>query len=531
MKINIGEGIDLDVQLVMTGRGCVIGQSGSGKSFLMGVVAEELCRLNLPFLVVDTEGEYHNLKRSFKVIWVSNSNDADVNLDVDYGRLVEESITGNVPIIFDVSDTVDQSSYVYDMLSALYDFEDKRHMPYLVMIEEADKLAPQVTHSKNNMVEEISVRGRKRGIGLLIATQRPANISKNVLSQCSYGFIGKLTIENDIAAIDILFSNRQLRDSIVRLGQGEFVTFGIGLEHAVRVKGRSIEHYGSTPKVVSSAQSTDIDTIIGRLGWRNPMLSEKHNKGVLHEPQRGTNMPAKPEEIKVIKHAYSKGDAIEYANRMAVHRLAGMALINANETVESVSTFYYPLRHLRILVPKSNSHKFIERYAFIDSEARIARIDKGLKFINTGIKPGASLTGRQENLLKQLRTHGKSEIDKLEKLLGIKSISRDIGALVRIGSVKQSGKYYALNDMLKFSSKHDIEAISSGSADVGGAKRIKSGKAMAAAKIMFPGCSVYDLDVAYIEMYKINLRKKDKLRVFVIDSISFKDRTSDIAPF
>ncbi|MEM0149691.1 MAG: DUF87 domain-containing protein [Candidatus Micrarchaeaceae archaeon] len=531
MRINIGEGVDLDAQLVMTGRGCVIGQSGSGKSFLMGVVAEELCKLNLPFIVVDTEGEYHNLKNSFKAIWVSNSDSSDVNLDVDYGMLLEESITGNIPIIFDVSDTVDQSSYVYDILGALYDLEDKRHMPYLVMIEEADKLAPQVTHNKNNMVEEISVRGRKRGIGLLIATQRPANISKNVLSQCSYGFIGKLTIENDIAAIDILFSNRQLRDSIVRLGQGEFMPFGIGIEHVVKVKGREIEHYGSTPKVIAGIQSADINAIIGRLGTHQPLQHEKHISDVLHIPQKGAKAQTKPKEIEVVKHAYSEKDAIEYARKKASHRLAGMAGINADETVESVSTFYYPLRHLRILVPKRNSHKFIERYAFINQKAGIARIDKGLRLINTGIKPGASLTNRQESILQQLRIHGRSEIDTLEKRSGIKSISKDIDALIRMGSVKQAGKYYALNDMLKLSSKRDIGTISMESTDVDSMAQTKSGSAMAAAKLMFPGCKVYDLGNVYIEMYKITLRRKDKLRIFVMDSISFRDRTSDIGPF
>lgn len=524
-KINLGEGLDLDAQLVMTGRGCVIGQSGSGKSFMMGVIAEELCKIGLPFIVIDTEGEYHNLKNSYKAIWVSNSKEADIGLDVEYAMLLEESLAGSIPIIFDVSDTTDQLGYVYNILNALYGLEDKRRAPYLVLMEEADKLAPQVTHSKKNVVEEISIRGRKRGIGLLIATQRPANISKNVLSQCSYGFIGKLTIENDIAAIDILFSSRQLRNSIVRLGQGEFMPFGIGIEHVVKVKGRSIEHYGSTPKVVAASQSADIASIIGRLspGSNHEIApvptAQKHVKGV---------KAMQPEAITVIKPLYSEGDAMTYARGKASHRFAGLARIGADETVESVGKFYYPLRHMRILVPTRNSHKFIERYALVDGLARIMRIGKGLKFLSSGIQPGARITGRQEELLKQLRIYGNSGIDSIGARSGSKQVLRDIMALVRAGAVRPAGKRFVLNDWLKFSSRRDMETISDERAGADGKDDVDSNSAMAMAKLLFPGCKVFDIGSAYIMMYKITLRKKDKLRIFILDSISFKDRTHDI---
>jgi type IV secretory pathway VirB4 component len=76
----LGKGLDIDVQAILTGRGCIIGQSGSGKSFLMGVIAEELCRLNMAFCVIDTEGEYSSLKSMFNVIIVGGDN-KDIELD------------------------------------------------------------------------------------------------------------------------------------------------------------------------------------------------------------------------------------------------------------------------------------------------------------------------------------------------------------------------------------------------------------------------------------------------------------------
>ncbi|EQD66124.1 ATP/GTP-binding site motif A [mine drainage metagenome] len=524
MKINMGEGIDLDAQLVMTGRCCVIGQSGSGKSFLIGVIAEELCKLGLPFLIVDTEGEYHNLKSAFKAIWVSNSQESDIGMDVDYTKLLAESINGNVPIVFDVSDVVDQSGYVYSMLGALYNLEDKMHVPYLVIIEEADKLAPQVLHSGKNMVEEISVRGRKRGIGLLIATQRPANISKNVLSQCSYGFVGKLTIENDISAIDILFNNRQLRDSIVHLSQGEFVPFGIGIDRVVKVKGRSLSHYGSTPKVVAGSFTADLSAIIGRVS------SGTYGKGKIADIQampkpRAASKSEVPKTISIIKPNFSEDDALAYANRKASRRVVPIIGKRNAEVVESIDTFYYPLRHFRILVPRRNTHEFIERFALVDAEARIANLNNGLKFVKQGIRANAhNISNSQERLLEQLRVAGKSNIEKLEKHSGTKRLGSEIKSLVGLGAVRLSGKYYMLNDGLKLASKQDFKAI-----EVEGIEpkeiAVMNGASMdSAAKLIFPGCRIYNLGVLYLKMYKITLRRGDRVRVFIIDSISFKDR-------
>ena len=117
------------------------------------------------------------------------------------------------------------------------------------MIEEADRFVPQVAHQKMNIIEELGVRGRKRGIGLIVATQRPSTISKNVLSQCSYGFIGKLTIENDIKAIKQHFSDRNKLKEVVRLNMGEFMPFGSNHDDKFQVRITDMTQKGATPLV------------------------------------------------------------------------------------------------------------------------------------------------------------------------------------------------------------------------------------------------------------------------------------------
>ncbi|HMD79223.1 MAG TPA: DUF87 domain-containing protein, partial [Nitrososphaerales archaeon] len=67
--LEIGTGPDgpfaVEANLVATGRTCVLGSSGSGKSYTVGVLCEELCRNQVPFTIVDTEGEHTGLKEKF----------------------------------------------------------------------------------------------------------------------------------------------------------------------------------------------------------------------------------------------------------------------------------------------------------------------------------------------------------------------------------------------------------------------------------------------------------------------------------
>ena len=134
MEINLAEGVGISAQTVMTGRGCAIGQSGSGKSYLAGVLAEELCRLGMPFLVVDTEGEYASLRSLCNVIVVGGER-GDLALDVDFSRLFRASIEDKLPVVLDLSDTIEKKEVASRALSELYEVESRLRKPYLVLVE------------------------------------------------------------------------------------------------------------------------------------------------------------------------------------------------------------------------------------------------------------------------------------------------------------------------------------------------------------------------------------------------------------
>src|ERR1700751_5370848 len=67
-----------DANILATGRTCVIGASGSGKSYAVGVICEELCKEQVPFAIVDTEGEHSGLKEKYEVILVGDDEKCDL---------------------------------------------------------------------------------------------------------------------------------------------------------------------------------------------------------------------------------------------------------------------------------------------------------------------------------------------------------------------------------------------------------------------------------------------------------------------
>src|SRR3972149_8572590 len=88
----------INAQELVTGRSCIIGQSGSGKSYLIGVVCEKLCENNIGFCIVDTEGEYFSLKEKFQLLWVGGE-DADVNIEeANFNELARKVVKENIPL-------------------------------------------------------------------------------------------------------------------------------------------------------------------------------------------------------------------------------------------------------------------------------------------------------------------------------------------------------------------------------------------------------------------------------------------------
>ncbi|WAI00707.1 ATP-binding protein [Methanogenium organophilum] len=244
-----GRDFGINAQELVTGRTCIIAQSGAGKSWTIAVLCEQLCRYHIGFCLIDTEGEYFSLKDRFDLTWIGADDECDYDIERVEGlkEIIRDSINTGIPVIYDVSE-VEMTEKVSRLADILYDLATEERKPYLMIVEEADKFIPQSRDSIKK-IEEISRRGRKRGLGLMVATQRPAIVTKNVLSQCNNQIIGKLSIENDLKAVDLFFGSKREVEELSSLNPGDFYIMGGLTREKTRMRfgKRETKHRGLTP--------------------------------------------------------------------------------------------------------------------------------------------------------------------------------------------------------------------------------------------------------------------------------------------
>ncbi len=120
---------------------------------------------------------------------------------------------------------------------------------------------------------KIAKRGRKRGLGLMVMTQRPASLAKNILSQSNIFMFGPMTSAIDANAISKELKQSGIRpEDVMALKPGQFYYSDRNGSTLINVKKRKCAHGGATPgqqkdwKVVRSKK--DAAAIAARIGGK-----------------------------------------------------------------------------------------------------------------------------------------------------------------------------------------------------------------------------------------------------------------------
>lgn len=109
---------------------------------------------------------------------------------------------------------------------------DNHTTPLLLVYEEAHKYAPKSNlaryRSSLNAIERIAKEGRKYGVTLLIASQRPSEISETIFSQCNNFIAMRLTNPDDQNYVKRLLPDSlgDLTDTLPTLKSGEAIMIG-----------------------------------------------------------------------------------------------------------------------------------------------------------------------------------------------------------------------------------------------------------------------------------------------------------------
>jgi len=231
----------------------VLGISGSGKTNTAAVLVEELLASGVPMTIVDIEGEYWGLKEKHEVLVAGRSEHADVEFDAAHaGSLAELSVQRAIPIILDLSEYGQEEMYEFLLayFTRLWEACFVHRQPYQVILEEAHEFLPQGQRTPlKEILTRIALRGRKRGLGTILMSQRSAKVDKDVLTQASLLFLHRVVHPIDLKVYqDIIpLPGREVESMVGGLQTGQTIALYQHQAQVVQVRLRHTFHAGATP--------------------------------------------------------------------------------------------------------------------------------------------------------------------------------------------------------------------------------------------------------------------------------------------
>lgn len=268
--LNISPTISLPLDTV-TQRIGIFGISGSGKTYTSSVLTEELLIAGAQIVVFDPLGVWWGLRatidqvqNSVPIIYILGGDHADFPLHPSAGAniadvIVEEGLSA----ILDMSamEQEQQAVFASSFARRLY---SKNREPIHLMIDEADIFAPETPGSNyewecRRIMDTVVRRGRVRGIGVSLISQRPAVIAKSLLAQTGTLIVHRLVSPQDQRSIEMWFKahggdeqRRLVMSSLATLPVGEAWLWSpsdLQLFERVKVRKRYTFDSSATPKV------------------------------------------------------------------------------------------------------------------------------------------------------------------------------------------------------------------------------------------------------------------------------------------
>jgi len=255
--LNISKDLQIDLTKMIGRCISILGIRGSGKTNTSAVVLEEMLKYKYPMTIVDIDGEYWGLKEKYELLVVGNTKNADIQVNVEHARQIAEmSISKNIPVILDMSGFLYEDTYEFllNYMEEIWDLSAKYRKPYEIILEEAHEFIPQGT--KNDLKEiltRIALRGRKRGLGIIILSQRSAKVEKDVLTQAEILFMHKVVHPTDMKVYkEILpLPSKEVSKTISELQVGQCVLFFENDIKKVQIREQETFHAGFTPSLKS----------------------------------------------------------------------------------------------------------------------------------------------------------------------------------------------------------------------------------------------------------------------------------------
>jgi hypothetical protein len=267
VRLKISRDLSLPPEAV-TQTFAILAKRGAGKTYTAAVMVEEFVKAGLPVVVADPVGVWWGLRSSADgkepglPVHILGGERGDVPLEQTAGQVIADVVVdARAPLVLDLSlfrkgETI---RFMTDFAERLY---QRNREPLHLVLDEADVFCPQRPRPETarmvGAVEDLVRRGRARGIGVTMITQRPAVLNKDVLTQAEVLVTLRMTGPQDRDAIDAwvdLHGSKDERDALkealpsLPIGTAWFWSPGwLDVFKPVRIRERETFDSSRTPK-------------------------------------------------------------------------------------------------------------------------------------------------------------------------------------------------------------------------------------------------------------------------------------------
>ena len=269
MELKLAEDFSLstDDQRVKTQgiRIAVIGESGSGKSWTIAVIAEQAIQTGMQVIFIDPHGEYWTFAEKFDVVIVGGEKGdllfSEECMDI-YGEIVRQGKNVDFNLREFLDDDLTYGRSVEKILRMLWKVLVNNPRTCLVVFEEAHLVCPQERSydvmRRVSLVKNIVTGGRKFGISFILGSQRPAELHKTPLSQCWIRLFGKTTERLDRKAVEDYMKPLKA-DLLKNLRTGQFYVYGWFDEpKLIHVTSNRLTHHGGDTPNITPVERTKV---------------------------------------------------------------------------------------------------------------------------------------------------------------------------------------------------------------------------------------------------------------------------------
>ena len=214
MKLHIGQdGFSLKAE-AFEDVVAILGRRGRGKTTTATVIVEGLHAAGARFVVADPVGVWYGLKSSRDgrhpgiPVVVMGGDHGDVPLAPESGEIIADFVADptSPSVVLDLKlfTQGEMVRFMTAFLSRLYHVNPGK--PLHVVLDEADQFAPQRPmpgeQAMLGAAQRVTKLGRAKGLHPILITQRPATLSKNVLTQAGMLIAHAITGPQDRNAVD-----------------------------------------------------------------------------------------------------------------------------------------------------------------------------------------------------------------------------------------------------------------------------------------------------------------------------------------